>query len=108
MGILPKESQAVSEEEDNNDDTMEEGEEGGNEGVWMDGGDNPPDDLRYNVEGKRNCCINQEHAEDNFEVSNRNTSKVIIKSRNTILQSTTQAKPIDLSQTAHLQLRALN
>ena len=48
MGILPKESRAVSEEEDNNDGTMAEGEEGYNEGVWMDGEDEPPDDLRYN------------------------------------------------------------
>ena len=38
----------VSEEEDNNNETMSEGEEGGDEGIWMDGEDNPPDDLRYN------------------------------------------------------------
>ena len=51
MEILPKESRAVSEEEDNNCGTMAEGEEGDDEGVWVDGEDEPPDDLRYNVEG---------------------------------------------------------
>ena len=40
------------EEEYNNNETMTEGEEGDNKGVWMDGEDNPPDDLRYNGEGK--------------------------------------------------------
>ena len=39
----------VSEEEKYNDETMKEGEEGENEGIWMDGEDDPPDDLRYNV-----------------------------------------------------------
>ena len=51
--MLPKESQALLEEEDNNDGTMVEGEEGGNEGVWMGREDEPPDDLRYNGEGKK-------------------------------------------------------
>ena len=37
VGIYPKESRVVLEEEDDNDDTMLEGEERGNEGVWMDG-----------------------------------------------------------------------
>ena len=97
MVILPKESRVVSEEGDKNDDTMAEGEEGGNEGVWMDGEDKPPDNLRYNGEGKKNLCINQDYAEENFEESNCNASKVRSKSRNTIAQSTTQSKPINLS-----------
>ena len=52
--------------------------------------------------------MNWEHAEDSFEANNLNISKVRSESRNTIVQSKTQAKPIDLSQTAHLKLRALN
>ena len=47
MVILPKESRVVSEEEDDNDDNMTEGEERYDEGVWMDGEDEPSDDLRY-------------------------------------------------------------
>ena len=43
----------VSEEEDENNETMSEGEEGDNECVWMDGKDDPPDDLSYNGEGKK-------------------------------------------------------
>ena len=82
---------------------MEEGKEGSDEGVCMDGEDQPPDDLRYNGEGKKNCCFNQEHAEDKFEAINRNTSKVRSESRNTIAHSTTQAKPVDLSWTVHPQ-----
>ena len=52
----------MSEEEDNNNETMSEGVEGDDEGVWVDGEDEPPDDLRYNGEGKKNHCKNQEHA----------------------------------------------
>ena len=52
MGILPKESRVVSEEEDDTYEAMAEGVEGGNEGVWMDEEYKPPDDLRYNGEGK--------------------------------------------------------
>ena len=37
----------VSEEEENNNETTTEGEEGGYEGVWMDGEETSPDDLRY-------------------------------------------------------------
>ena len=37
VGIIPKESRVVSEEEYDNDETMSEGVEGGDEGVWMDG-----------------------------------------------------------------------
>ena len=66
MGILPKESPLVSEEEDDNDEAISEGEEGGDEGVWMDGEDDPPDKLRYNGEGKIFLYINREHAEDSF------------------------------------------
>ena len=55
---------------------MSEGVEGVDEGVWMDGQDYPPDDLSYNGEGKKSCCMNQEHAEDIFEANYRNTSKV--------------------------------
>ena len=62
MGIIPKESRVVSEEEDKNYETMAEGVEGGDEDVWMDGEDEPPDGLRYNVEGKKNSCMNWEHA----------------------------------------------
>ena len=32
----------------------------------MDREDEPPDDLRYNGEGKKNRCMNQEHTEDSF------------------------------------------
>ena len=53
MGILPKESRVVSEEEDDNDDTMSEGVKVDDEGVFMNGEDDPPDDLRYNGEGKK-------------------------------------------------------
>ena len=73
----------------------------------MDGEDEPPDDLEYNGEGKKNICIKREHAEDSFEASNRNISKVRSKIRNTIAQPKTQAKPVDLSRTAHSQFRAL-
>ena len=44
----------VSEDKDKNDETMQEGVERENEGVWMDREDKPPDDLRYNGEGKKN------------------------------------------------------
>ena len=47
-GILPEESRVVLEEENDNDETTAEGEEGDDDGVWMDGEDKPPDDLRYN------------------------------------------------------------
>ena len=67
----------------------------------MDGEDDPLYDLRYNREDKKNCCINREHAEEGFEAISCNISKVRSKSRNTIAQSKTQAKPIDLIQTAH-------
>ena len=53
IGILPKESWVVSEEEKENDEIMAEGMEGDNEGVCMDGEDKPPDDLRYDGEGKK-------------------------------------------------------
>ena len=46
MGILPKESWVVSEEEDDNDETISEREELGDGGVWMDGEDELHDDLR--------------------------------------------------------------
>ena len=69
----------------------------------MDGEDDTPDNLRYNGEGKKNCCMNREHAEDSFEAINCNISKVRSEIRNIIVHSTTQAKPIDLSRTAHLQ-----
>ena len=46
VGILPKESWVVSEEENYNNKTMSEGEEGGDEGIWMDGEEEQPDDLR--------------------------------------------------------------
>ena len=74
----------VLEEEDNNGDTTTEGGEGGDEGVWIDGEDETTDDLRYNVEGKKNRFITREHAEDSFEASNRNISKVRSESRNKI------------------------
>ena len=44
-GTIPKESWVVLEEEYNNDETMAEEEEGDNAGVWMDGEDEPPNDL---------------------------------------------------------------
>ena len=67
----------------------------------MDGEDNTPDNLRYNIEGTKNRCITQEHAEDSFEARGRYTSKVKSKSRNEIAHSTTMAKPINLIRTAH-------
>ena len=70
MGILPKESRLVSEEKYDNDATMAEVEEGGNEGVWIYGEDEPLDDFRYNREDKMYCCITQEHIEGCFEASN--------------------------------------
>ena len=88
------------EEEDNNYETMSEGVEGDDEGVWMDGEYESPDDLRYNVEGKKNRCMNWEHAEDSFEANNTNVSKVRSKIRNKIAQSKTQAKHINLIWTA--------
>ena len=39
MGIMPKDSRVVLEEEDGNYETMAEGVEGYDEGVWMDGED---------------------------------------------------------------------
>ena len=87
---------------------MAEDVEGEDEGVWMDGEDEPPYDLKYNVEGKKNSCINREHAEDSFEANNRNISKVIRESRNTIAQYKAQAKPIELTSTTHPQLRGLD
>ena len=108
MGILPKEIQAVLEEEDENDETMAEGVEGGNEGICMDREYHPHDDLRYNGEGNKHHFMNLDHAEDSFEAKKRNISKVRSETRNTISQSLTQAKPIDLSWNARTQLRALN
>ena len=75
----------VSEEEDNNNKTISEGAEGYNEGVWMDGEEDPPDELRYNGEGKKNRFMNQEHDEDSFEANNCNISKVRRESRNIIV-----------------------
>ena len=74
----------------------------------MNGEEEPTDDLRYNGEGKKNCCINRENAEDSFEASDHNITKVRSKSRNTIAHSKTKAKPIKLIQTTYPQLRALN
>ena len=61
----------------------------------MYGEEEPYYDLRYNGEGKKNCCMNREHTEDSFEANNRNISKVRSESRNIIAQSKTQANPID-------------
>ena len=108
MGILPKESRFVLEEEGNNNKTTAEGVEGNNEGVWMDGEEYPPSEIRYNGEGKKIRCMNWEHVEDSFEVNNRNISKVRRKIRNTISQSKKKDKPINLSRTDHPQFRALN
>ena len=74
----------------------------------MDGEDQPPDDLRYNGEGKKLFSMNREHVEDSFEGSNHNISKARSESCNTIVQSKKKAKPIDLSRPSHPQLRALN
>ena len=68
---------------------MEEEDEGDDERMCMNREDDPPDDLRYNGEGKKNCCINLEHAEDIFEAINCNISKVRSKSCNKIAQSKT-------------------
>ena len=74
----------------------------------MDEEDKPPDNLRYNGEGKKSYCTNREHAEDSCEAINHNTDKIRIKIRNEIVQSTNLAKPIDLRCTAYPQLQALN
>ena len=71
----------------------------------MDGEEKTPDDLRYNGEGNKNRCMNQEHAEDIFEANNCNIIKVKSEIRNTIVHLKTQAKPINLSPTAHPQFR---
>ena len=42
---------------------MAEGDEGRYEGIWVDGECKTPDDLRYNVEGRKNRCITREHAD---------------------------------------------
>ena len=76
MGILTKESRLVLEDEDENNETISEGVDGDDESVWMDGEDEPPDDLRYNGEVRENCYMNREHAEDSFESNNHNISKV--------------------------------
>ena len=55
---------------------MEEGDDGGGEGIWMVGEDEPNDDLRYDGEGNKNCCINREHSEHSFEENNCNINKV--------------------------------
>ena len=47
MGILPKESQVVSEEEDKKNKTIAEREEADDVSLWMYGEDEPSDDLRY-------------------------------------------------------------
>ena len=96
------------EEEEDNYETMAKWVEGENKYVWMDEEEEPPDELRYNGEGKKNRCMNWEHAEDSFEANNHNISKFKSESRNQIVQSKTQAKHIDLSRTAHPQFRALN
>ena len=44
----------------------QKGRRGDNEGVCMDGEEEPHEYLRYIIEGKKNCCITQEHAEDSF------------------------------------------
>ena len=98
----------MSEKEDENNETMSEGVEGDDGGVWVDAEDEPLDDLRYNGEGKKNCCMNREHAEASFEANNHNTSKVKSEIRNAIVQSKTHSKPINLSRTAHRQHRALD
>ena len=79
----------MSEEEDNNDGTMTEWGEEGDEGVWMDGEYEPYDYLRYNGEGKKNRCMNREHAEDIFVANNCNISNVRSESSNKIVQSKT-------------------
>ena len=108
MEILPKKSRVVLEEEDNNNGTMAEREEGDEECVWMDGEDEPTYELMYDGKGKKNHCMNREHAEDSVEANNCSISKLRSESRNKTVQSKTQAKPIDLSRTAHPQLRSLS
>ena len=102
-GITIKVKSCVVGGERQHNDTMIEEVEGCDEGVWMDEEDDPPDDLRYNGEGKKHRCMNRKHAEDSFEPNNSNISKVRNVSRNTIAQSKTQAKPINLSRTTHPQ-----
>ena len=85
MGILPKESRVVSDEEDYNDETTAEGEERYYEGVCMDEEDSSLDDLRYNVECKKHFCINRKHAEDSLkreiETLARSEAKAAMKLR---------------------------
>ena len=108
MGILPKESWVVLEEEYHNNGTITEGVEGDYEGVLMDGEEELPDDLSYDGECEKNCCMNRENAENTFEANNCNISKVRSEIRNTIIQSKTKTKAINLSQTTHPNFRALN
>ena len=82
--------------------------EGDNEGVWVDGEEEPPDNFRYNGKGRKNRCMNREHVEDSFEANNHNISKVRSESRNKIVQSKQKSKPIDLSWTAHLHVRLVS
>ena len=55
------------------------------------------------LEKIRFFSINCEHAEDSFEASNRNISKVRRKIRNKIEETNTQVKLIELNRTAHMQ-----
>ena len=54
----------------------------------MDGEDKPPDELRYNGEGKKNVCIAREHAKEIFEASNCGNSKVRSESRDKLFSRT--------------------
>ena len=69
----------------------------------MDGEEEPHEYLRYIIEGKKNCCITQEHAEDSFEASNCYTSNIRSKIRNIIAQLTPQDNPIDFKNTSQPQ-----
>ena len=62
---------------------MVEGVEGDNGGVSMDGEDNPTDEIRYNGEGKKNRCMNREHAEGSLK---RTTTKLARSEEKTAIQ----------------------
>ena len=96
----------VSEEEYDNDETMVEGGEGEIKAYGRMGRRSHVMDSGIMEKGRKKC-INQEHAEDSFEASYCNIIKFRSEICNTIEQSKTQAKPIDLSQTSHPQLQAL-
>ena len=59
---------------------MAEGEGVGNDGVWMDGDDNPPDYLRYNGEGNKNAVLTRSMQKTVLKQSIRTLARSEVKS----------------------------